>query len=78
MAAQTAAPEEIPTQHALLVADEAAGGKGVVIFDGDDLIVDLCVEHIGDEACADALDLVGALRCPCSAQERRQALQPPP
>ena len=47
-------------QNAFLVADQAAGGKGVVIFDGDDLVVDLGVQHVGDEACADALDLVGA------------------
>ena len=45
-------------QNAFLVADQAAGGKGVVIFDGDDLVVDLGVQHVGDEACADALDLV--------------------
>ena len=56
-------------QNAFLVADQAAGGKGVVIFDGDDLVVDLGVQHVGDEACADALDLVrtgGTL-----AQDRR-------
>ena len=45
-------------QNAFLVADQAASGKGVVIFDGNDLVVDLGVQHVGDEACADALDLV--------------------
>ena len=37
-------------QNAFLMADQAAGGKGVVIFDGDDLVVDLGVQHVGYEA----------------------------
>ena len=42
------------------MADKLAGGKGVVIFDGDDLIVDLGIQNLGDKARADALDLVRA------------------
>ena len=37
-----------------------AYGKGVVVVHRDDLVVDLSVQHVGDEARADALDLVGA------------------
>ena len=40
------------------MADEAARCKGVLVGHGDDFIVDLGVQHIGDKACADALDLV--------------------
>ena len=47
-------------QHALFSADELAGGKGVFIGDGKDLVIDPGVEHIGDEARADALDLMCA------------------
>ena len=42
------------------MADKLAGGKGVVIFDGDDLVIDLGIQNLGDKARADALDLVRA------------------
>ena len=41
-------PISLPVSNACLVAD------------GDYLVIDLCVEHIGHEACADALYLVRA------------------
>ena len=47
-------------QHALAVPDLLAHGQGGIVVLGDGLIVDLGVQHIGDEAGADALDLVGA------------------
>ena len=47
-------------EHALLVAHGAAGGKGVVVLDGDDLVIDLGVEDVGHKAGADTLDLVRA------------------
>lgn len=37
-------------KHALLVAHGAAGGKGVVVLDGDDLVVDPGVEDVGHKA----------------------------
>ena len=42
------------------MAHELRGGEGVLVFHGDDLVIDRGVEHVGHEACADALDLVGA------------------
>ena len=47
-------------QNAFLVADETAGRKGILIGHGDDLIVDLGIQHIRHKARADALDLVRA------------------
>ena len=47
-------------QNAFLVSDLLAGGKGVVVGNGDNLIVYLCVKHIGNEACADALNFMSA------------------
>ena len=44
------------------MADQAAGGKGILVGHGDDLIVDLGIQHIGHKACADALDLMGTGR----------------
>ena len=41
-------------QHALAVADKLAGGKGVVIFDGDDLVIDLGIKNVRHKARADA------------------------
>ena len=40
------------------MADQLAGGKGVLVGNGDDLVIDLGVQHIGHKACADALNLV--------------------
>ena len=62
MAAHTAAPEEMPYQNALLLANQLAGGKGILVFHRNDLIIDLCVQHIRNEPCADALDLMAAGR----------------
>ena len=45
-------------QHALLVADETAHSKGVLVFHGDDLVVDLGVQHVGHKAGADALNFM--------------------
>ena len=42
------------------MAHGAAGGKGVLVLDGDDLVVDLGVEDVGHKAGADTLDLVRA------------------
>ena len=50
-------------QNALFSADEPAVCKRVLVRNGDDLVIDLRVEHIGDKARADALNLVRA--CPC-------------
>ena len=47
-------------QHTLGMADQLAGGEGVVVRDGDDLVIDLRIQHVGDKARADALDLVAA------------------
>ena len=47
-------------QHTLSLADQLAGGEGVLIFHGDDLVIHLGVQHIGDKARADALDLMSA------------------
>ena len=41
-------------QHAFLVADQTAGGKGVVVLHGDDLVIDGGVQHVRHKACADA------------------------
>ena len=57
-------------QNALLVADQTAGRKGVFVGDGDDLIVDLGVQHSGDETGTDTLDLVCACNALGSAPER--------
>ena len=50
----------MPTRHTLLVADQLAGGESVLVCNGDDLVVDLGIQHVGHKASADALDLVGA------------------
>ena len=42
------------------MSDLAAGGKGILVFHGDDLIVDAGIQHLGDKPGADALNLVGA------------------
>ena len=47
-------------QNALLLAHQLAGGKGILVLHGDDLVIHLGVQYIGDKACADALDLVSA------------------
>ena len=60
MAAQIGSAGGDADQHALLVADLLAGGKGVLVGDGDDLIVDLGVQHVGHKAGTDALNLVRA------------------
>ena len=46
-----------------------AGLERVVVVDGDDLVVDLRIEHLGDKARADALDLVRP--CHACGQNRR-------
>ena len=51
------------------MADALAGCKSVLIGHGDDLIIDLGVQHIGDKACADALNLVGT--CMAFAEDGR-------
>ena len=40
------------------MADQLAGGKSVLVGNGDDLVIDLGVQYIGHKACADALNLV--------------------
>ena len=40
------------------MADQLAGGKGVLVGDGDDLVIDLGVQHVRHKACADALNLM--------------------
>lgn len=47
-------------QHTLPLANQLAGGEGVLIFHGDDLVIHLGVQYVGDKACTDALDLVSA------------------
>ena len=47
-------------QHTLALADKLAGLECCLVADGDYLVIDLCVEHIGHEACADALYLMRA------------------
>ena len=42
------------------MADQLAGGESVLVGNGDDLVVDPGVQHVGHKASADALDLVGA------------------
>ena len=42
------------------MAHGAAGGKSVVVLDGDDLVIDLGVEDVGHKTGADTLDLVRA------------------
>ena len=60
IAAHTAAPEEMPTSTPSFRPISRAGGEGVLVLYGNDLIVDLRVQHVGDKAGADALDLVAA------------------
>lgn len=43
-------------------ADFSPGGKGVLVFHGDDFVIDRRVQHVRHEARADALNLVGACR----------------
>ena len=59
-------------QNAFLVADQAAGGKGVVIFDGNDLVVDLGVQHVGDEARYLSCPEQGHRRCAQDPGHRRR------
>ena len=56
-------------EQALLPRQRAAGGKGVLIFHGEDLVIDGGVERLRHEARADALDLVRAGRA--LGQDRR-------
>ena len=49
-------------QKAFLSGQRAAGCKGVLVFDGDDLVVNGGVQGVRDETCANALDLVRAGR----------------
>ena len=57
-------------QHALRAADQLAGGKGVLVGNGDDLVIDLGVQHVGDKARADALNLVRTGDALATAQGR--------
>ena len=77
IAAQTASTGGDAHQHALLVADQTAGGKGVVVLHGDDLVIDGGVQHVRHKACADAWILC-APAVPLLSTGRKQAQQPPP
>ena len=46
-------------QYALRMTNLFAGGKSVVVLNGDDFVIDLGVQNIGHKASANALDLVG-------------------
>lgn len=59
-AAATAAPEEMPTSSPSWAASSRPASKGLLVFDGDDLVVDSGVQRLGHEPGADALNLVGA------------------
>ena len=48
--------------HAFRCSHEPSGLKGVLVRNRDDLVVNACVEHIGNKARADSLDFVGACR----------------
>jgi len=63
-AAQTLAPEEVPTRSEFLPGQRARRGDGVVVRDLDHLVHERDVEHLGDEPVADALDLVQARLVP--------------
>ena len=43
-------------QHALALADLPASGKGILIGDRDNLVIDLGIQDGGDKPCADTLD----------------------
>ena len=43
-------------QHTLALADLPASGKGILIGDRDNLVIDLGIQDGGDKPCADALD----------------------
>ena len=58
IAAKAAAPEEITDKNPFTLADELSGCKCIFVGNGDNLIVDFRVQHIGDKACADALNLM--------------------
>ena len=45
-------------EDSLCLADLLTDGKGVLIFNRDDLVIDLRIQHLGDKASADALDLM--------------------
>ena len=47
-------------QHAFAAAHFLTQRKGVIVLHRDDLIIDLGIQYLRHEACADALDLVGA------------------
>ena len=49
-----------PDKHTFFFADAAGHGEGVVVTHGDHLIDDIQVEIVRDEACARALNFVGA------------------
>ena len=56
-------------ENALAAAKLLAGLECVVVVNGDDLVLDLRVEHLGDKARADALNFVRA--CNAGGQDRR-------
>ena len=43
-----------------IFTNQLAGGKGILVFHRNDLIIDLGVQHIRYKPCADALDLMAA------------------
>lgn len=49
-------------KDAFRFADPLAGCKSGVVFDRDDLIINIGIQHGGNKACADALNLVRAGR----------------
>ena len=60
MAAQAAAPLDDAAEDAFLRGQPAGDLDGVLVLDLDHLVDDLEVQHVGNEAGADALDLVPA------------------
>ena len=60
-AAQSAAPEEMPTRSPSSRAARCAVSKASWLVDADHLVVDVGVEDVGDESRADALERVGSL-----------------
>ena len=59
MAPHRAAPAGDAGQHALARGAAARGGYRVLVVHGQHLVDHIAVEHLGHEARADALDLVG-------------------
>ena len=58
MAAQTAAPEDMPTSTPSVLPMSSADRECVLVGDGDYLVIHLGIQHVRHEARADALYLV--------------------